>query len=292
MTTETRTTADRTTAIASTVVFHALLLGIFFVSLVKLPEPPILGGGDGIVLNYGQPEEFGSGDVQTTAPANASTNTEDSAPSQSDPTPPPPSEAIPTPVQPDAEPEAKPTMTSDVEETVAAPKSDPKPEPKPTVKETTKPTPVANPNAAYTPKSTGGNGTNGTSNTPTGNNNGDRPGSVGDQGNPNGDLNAKAIYGSMGPGRGGSGGGSLDMQGWTWDEKPLVKDASSENGILVFKIKVSPDGELESIVKISGNVTPAVEQLYRTALEDTSFRRTAGGGGGASGIVTFRIVAR
>ncbi len=285
MTTETPSTADRTTAISSTVIFHALLLGIFFVSLVRLPEAPILGN-NGIVLNYGQLDESGSGDVQTNAPANASLNKENSAPSQNDPTPPPPTEAVPTPVQPDADPDAKPTMTNEVEITVAAPNSD--------VKEVTKsaPTPTVNPNAAYTPQKMGGNSISGTSNTPTGNNNGDRPGSIGDQGNPNGDLNAQALYERAGTGRTGPGVGSLRMPGWIWDEKPLVKDASSENGLLVFDIKVNSGGELESIVKISGNVTPAVEQLYRTALEETSFKRTAGGAGGASGIVTFHIVAR
>lgn len=284
---------NRLTAIVGAIAFHALLLGLLFFSIIKLPEPPILGGGEGIVLNYGVDEE-GAGDTQTTAAANDSPNKEDSAPSDAEPTPAEP-EQTPEPT-PEPTPEAQPPVTSDVEETVSLPvKEAPKPEPKP-VKEAPKPEPpkpVVNTAATYNPNK-GGNGKSGTSNTPTGNNNGDRPGRVGDQGDPNGSLNSNALYGTPGKGRGGSGNGSLAMPGWTWDNPPIVVDNSSESGILKFRIKINPDGEIESIIKIEGNVSPAVEQLYRNELEETSFRRLSDGGvdAGASGTVTFILRAR
>ncbi|HYE77185.1 MAG TPA: hypothetical protein VEI97_04290 [bacterium] len=278
-------------------IFHALLLGVFFVSMVNLPDPPAIGGGEGIVLNYGVDAE-GDGDVQTTAEANESSNKEDSAPSNQEPQPEP--EPTPEPVnEPTPEPEDPPTLTSDVEETVAVPvvekpkKEDPKP-----VKEAPKerPKPVTNPASTYNPNR-GGTGTSGTSNQATGNNNGDRPGRVGDQGDPNGSRDARALYGTPGKGTGGSGGGSLEMVGWTWEAAPNVRDVSSEAGKIVFEITVDENGEVRGIRKISSTVGPEVEQLYRDALENTSFVRTASAASGteskgATGKVTFILRAR
>jgi hypothetical protein len=148
----------------------------------------------------------------------------------------------------------------------------------------------------------GGNGTSGSSNAPTGNNNGDRPGSVGDQGDPKGSLDAKALYGTGGEG-GGDGGGrgrgrgmgdgdGLDMSGWRFENTPRVEPVDDNPGVIRFKIKISEDGEVEAVTKVSGNVSPAQEKLCRDKLLDANFIRTNSGSGGATGFYTFRFSVR
>ncbi len=287
--------ANRLPAIAGTVIFHAVLLSIFFVSMINLPDPPAVGGGDGIVLNYGTDTE-GSGDVQTTAKAADTQNTEDSAPSNAEPQTQPEPDA-PTPETP-VEEATPPPLTSDAEETVAVPVVEkPKKVEVKVAKETPKetPKPTLNPAATYNPNA-GGNGTRGTSNAATGNNNGDRPGKVGDQGDRNGSLDSKALYGEKGSGTGGSGGGALEMAGWKWIAKPKVTDASAATGVLVFKIRVDADGTVRGIVKDASRSTfndPIAESAYKDAIERTEFERTAGSDEerGAEGRVIFRIGA-
>ncbi|UOQ70856.1 hypothetical protein [Hymenobacter cellulosilyticus] len=159
------------------------------------------------------------------------------------------------------------------------------------------PKPVEKPRTLYTPKGSangGSNGENGTSNAPTGNNNGDKPGSVGDQGNPNGSLDAKALYGQ--PGSGGSGlspgSGGLEMSGWAFVKTPNASPIDNNPGFVRFKIRINSDGEVESISKVSGNVSAAQERLFRDALENAEFRRTSSAEGGATGFITFRVAVK
>lgn len=281
----------RKQGLVATVVFHGLLLGLFFLVVLREPNPP-LSGGDGIVLNYGLDAE-GYGDVQTTAPANESKNTRDSRPASAAR----PEKAAPAEVKPEPVKEAveEKLLTTDEESPVNV-KVIEKPQlvveeaPKEAVKVIEKPKALY-PGKAKNENGTG-NGTAGTSNEATGNNNGDRPGKVGDQGDPNGSLNAKALYGKPGTGTGGSGAGSLDMPGWGYDREPRPNDTSSETGELVFRITISEDGEVESVVKVSGNVSPALEKLYRDEVYRTTFSRTSpktAVSAGATGTIRFII---
>lgn len=273
-----------------TVLFHAALLALFFFVILREPNPP-LSGGDGIVLNYGLDAE-GFGDVQTTAPANESKNTQDSRPAPARPERAAQPEVKPEPVKEAVE---EKVLTTDEESPVnmkVVEKPQPKiaEQPKEEVKIVEKPKALY-PGKANTDNGTG-NGTAGTSNNATGNNNGDRPGKVGDQGDPNGSLNSKALYGKPGTGTGGSGDGSLNMPGWGYDRKPRPNDTSSETGELVFRIKISEDGEVESVVKVSGNVSPALEKLYRDEVYRSTFTRTSSSAAanvGATGTIRFII---
>lgn len=281
-------------ALIGTVVFHALLAAFFIFTIFKGPDPPLTEiGGGGVELNYGI-DEAGSGDIQSMAPANESKNREDSRPPAARPDP------TPQPARTAAAPEPQPAaqekiVTSEAEESpvkippveTAAP---PRPEP---VRET--PKPAEKPRTLYTPKGStagGGNGQNGTSNTPTGNNNGDKPGSVGDQGDPNGSLDAKALYGTPGSGGGSGGGSGLEMSGWAFEEKPYAPAIDNSSGSIRFKIKINEDGEVESVTKVSGNVSPTQEKACRDALYKANFRRTTAVAGGATGFYTFRYTVK
>ena len=290
---------------AAIVVLLALLC--FFIKFSG-PNPPLEAlGGDGVELNYGL-DEAGSGDIQTLATANASQNREDSRPPAAQPAPTPqpaqPQRVEPTPPQPETQ---EKVITSEAEDAeVTAPPVE-KPATKPVrpvepVRETpAPPKPREQPRTLYTPRgaagTAGGNGVNGTSTAPTGNNNGDRPGSVGDQGDPRGSLDAKALYGAPGSGgtgsRAGSGGGSgLEMSGWRFESPPTVEAVDDNPGVIRFKIKISDDGEVEAVTKVSGNVSAAQEKLCRDKLQDANFVRTNSGQGGATGFYTFRFTVR
>ncbi|WP_375416006.1 hypothetical protein [uncultured Hymenobacter sp.] len=280
-------------ALAITVGIHALLALLFFFVVFRGPDPPLTDlGGTGVELNYGL-DEAGSGDVQSTAPANDSPNREDSRPPAQNPAPQPqPVAAAPVPTPPAEER----VITSDAEESpVSAPPVEAPAPPKEEVKET--PRPPRKVAVTFTPKGQadgGGNGQSGTSNAPTGNNNGDRPGTVGDQGDARGTLNGDALYGNPGtggPGRGGSGGG-LEMSGWAIDSTPKVEAVDDNSGVVRFKIKITEEGEVEAVTKVSGNVSAAQEKLCRDALTNASFRRTNSGAGGATGFYTFRFTVR
>lgn len=283
----------RREALLITLGIHALLALLFFFVVFRGPDPPLTDlGGTGVELNYGL-DEAGSGDIQSTAPANASPNREDSRPPAQNPDPQPrPVAAAPTPTPPAEEK----IITSEAEESpVSAPPVETPAPPKEEVKETPKPPrKVA---VTFTPKGSpdgGGNGQNGTSTAPTGNNNGDRPGTVGDQGDPRGTLNGDALYGNPGhggPGAGGSGGG-LEMSGWAFDSTPKVEAVDETSGVVRFKIRISEEGEVQAITKVSGNVSAAQEKLCRDALNEASFRRTNSGTGPATGFYTFRFTVR
>ncbi|GAB3866547.1 hypothetical protein GCM10028824_07280 [Hymenobacter segetis] len=282
----------RREGLIGTLVVHGVLLLLFIFSVFKGPNPPLapLGGGDGVELNYGL-DEAGSGNVQSMATANNSPTREDSRPPQASPDPQPRPVAVATPDP--TPPSQEKIITSEAEESPvsAAPVETPAP-PKEEVKAAPKvPRKVA---VTFAPKGSatgGGNGVNGTSNAPTGNNNGDHPGTVGDQGDPNGTLDATALYGA--PGRGGSGSspgsGGLEMSGWRFESKPVVESVDDNSGVIRFKIKITADGEVESVTKVSGNVSPAQEKLCRDKLLDTNFIKTNSAPGGATGFYTFKF---
>ena len=297
----------RREALAITAAIVLLLALVCFFLKFNGPNPPLTTmGGDGVELNYGL-DAAGSGDIQTMATANASLNKEDSRPpaaTQPQPTP--------QPAQPRTEPTPAPqpqaqekVITSEAEDAgaTAPPVTKPTPKVVEPVRETpTPPKPREQPRTLYTPKGSasgvaGGNGTNGSSSAPTGNSNGDHPGTVGDQGDPRGSLNAKALYGEPGSGGSGSrpgsgGGGGLEMSGWRFDNTPVVEALDDNPGVIRFKIKISDDGEVESVSKVSGNVSPSQEKLCRDKLLNANFVKTNAGAGGATGFYTFRFTVK
>ncbi len=295
----------RREALLITAAIVALLVLLCFFIKFSGPNPPLDAlGGDGVELNYGL-DEAGSGDIQTMATANASQNREDSRPPAAQPDPTPQAAQPRVEASAPAEPEAQEkVITSEAEDaSVTAPpvtKPAPVAPPKEVVRET--PKPREQPRTLYTPKGSasgaaGGNGVSGASSAPTGNSNGDHPGTVGDQGDPRGSLNAKALYGEPGSGgsgsRPGSGGGSgLEMSGWRFDNQPVVEALDDTPGVVRFKIKISDDGEVESVTKVSGNVSPAQEKLCRDKLLDANFVKTNAGAGGATGFYTFRFTVK
>lgn len=101
-------------------------------------------------------------------------------------------------------------------------------------------------------------------------NQGDSEDPVGNQGKEDGKIDDRALYGAQGP----KDGASLQMAGWNWDYIPRPQDNSSESGRITFQIIIDDRGEIISIRTLEKTVSPAVERIYREAVEELTFSRT------------------
>ncbi len=290
MTTETE---NKTSAFVISLGIHTLLLAFLFLFILHTPNPPF-SGGSGVVLNLGYVDE-GTGEVQTLNDANDSPLKEENKPLEEQAKPIDNQEATLQElksandgnlVTSDEESEVKSVPTEKEESKTETVKAKAKSSSKEEVKKVEDK--KVNPAALFGGQS--GNSTKG------GNNNGDKNGAVGDQGNPQGDVNAKALYGNAGTGgdgNGGSGGGaSLDLAGWKWAKKPKVKDDNEdENGKIVYQITIDDQGDLINLKLLETTVSPAVEKIYRQEVEKLSFIKTdnKAPGSTSSGKITFII---
>lgn len=127
---------------------------------------------------------------------------------------------------------------------------------------------------------------------PSSNNNGNKPGTTGDMGVPDGNPDARGIYEGV-PGKG-KGGSSLDMAGWRWDRRPDIKDESEEQGKIVFQVKVDEDGNIIAVTVLEKSVSPALVKKYQKEVEELTFSKISGNStsSGATGKITFIITSR
>ncbi|WP_017731956.1 hypothetical protein [Nafulsella turpanensis] len=282
---------DKKVGLAVTVGLHAILLLLFFFILAwRAPDPPLPEYG--IELNFGL-ADAGSGTEQPVTPASQSEEVEEViepvAP-KSQPIEEPVVEEIPvepevqeiveaeTPAEVVSQPAPSPVTKEEVaKKTVKKPQPVEEPKKEEPKKETTKP--------ALFPSDE-----NNTQTTQA--NQGDREGAVGDQGNEQGTLDSRALYGEPG---GGQGGPQLNISGWTWDERPDRKDQSNENGQVVFNFTIDDQGYVISVTTKTSTVSPKVAQFYKEQLLRTTFSPTNGNASRAattSGTVTFIIKSR
>lgn len=275
---------DRRLAGILTVVIYAILLTIFIFTVVwSPPDPPIPVYG--IEVNFGT-DNAGSGKVQSQSKANNNPNLDDARPNITRPTPAPVTETRPTtqPVERATEktveqPVSRPLVTED-------PNSpDVREERKVSPPVTSRPSEQPRPNEPPANTESG----KGTGDRSIANNNGNVPGTTGDQGRPEGSLNSDALMGS-----GGSGGTSLDIAGWTWETRPVVNDRSSETGRLEFEIRVDRNGDVVGVRLLFRSVSPSVARIYEEALKEVTFRPTSAGSRPSItvGRVVFNITAR
>lgn len=282
---------------------HAALLLLFIFLLAwKEPFPPLPEYG--IEINFGL-EEAGSGDIQPTVPANNNPDpVEQPAPEE-----PASTEDIASEPKTETDTEESPEppveeveeITTPVEETevtqpipdIVPAKEEPKEE-KIKEKPVEKETPKLDPAAAYPTKNTntdGANAAEGTSKNPANANQGDQPGNTGDQGNPEGKIDSRALYGKPG----GGGGAALDMTGWNWDFLPKPNDLSNETGHIVFEIKIDEEGEILSVRTIEKSVSDPLVKMYRLEVAKLTFSQTSVNSKPAptsTGRITFIIKSR
>lgn len=310
---------DEKVGIAISVGLHALLLLLFFFIMAwRAPDPPLPEYG--IELNFGL-DNAGSGTEQPVTPARES-KVEEAQPQQPESQPEPvqeqvvkepavapevvtakndaPAEAVtqpePSPVTREEikkpEPKKEPVKEPKKEATKAIAETEPAKEP---VKEEPKKEPVKEPVKEEPKKETAKPAlfpSENKSAETTNANQGDRAGTVGDQGSKEGSLDSRALYGEQG---GGQGGATLSIAGWRWDEAPNKRDQSAENGKIVFRFKIDDEGYVIEANTIETTVSPKVTQFYREQLLRTTFSPTSDNAIPApttAGTVTFVIKAR
>lgn len=288
---------QRTGMMVSVGLHVAMLILFFFILAWRAPNPPLPEYG--IEINFGL-DNAGSTNNPRPSPSNKSKTVEDSKPEPksaekvveekvAEPVPVETQQPIPV----EEVSEAKPIESPVVEEKKPV-KQPVKEEPKP-VKEEAKPTPkpVAETKPADKPSKTdGADGKAGDSKEPAASNQGDKADKVGDQGDPKGSIDSRALYGTPG---GGEGGSSLSMTGWTWDFKPRPNDSSNETGKLVFEVKIDDQGEILSVRRVESTVSPAIERIYRQEVEKLTFSKLSGNTSTAptsTGTITFVITSK
>ncbi|HET8859641.1 hypothetical protein [Marivirga sp.] len=110
---------------------------------------------------------------------------------------------------------------------------------------------------------------------------------TGDQGNPEGKVEADAMMGPLGGGNG----SKLDMSGWKWDSPPRPNDPTQQSGKIVFEIRVDDNGEVISVRVIETTVSADLVKIYQDEVAKLSFSRTSGGKTAplSKGTITFLI---
>jgi outer membrane biosynthesis protein TonB len=286
--------------LASVGIHAVVLLAMFFIVAWRTPDPPY-GGEPGVELNFGLDTE-GGGDVQPQTPV-GSGGTQPEEPQRNEipqATPPPaaPKEQVEEKMVTSEEDDAPAIAKEEKKETkrpvetppVKQPTETKKPEAR---KEEQKPKEEVNPNAVYNPAGQA-NSTNKTTEGRAGSpgSHGDDKGKTGDKGNPEGSLDAKALYGKQGNGNGGDG-SSLSLDGWVWDAIPRPTVPNNESGRIVFDIVVNAEGELEKITVSENTLSPEGAKACRAAVENLTFSRTGANVPQASrGKITFVVRSR
>ncbi len=275
----------RTALVYTTIIQVVLVVALFFIVAWRAPDPPLPEYG--IVLNFGTDDE-GSGDVQPETPV-GNKGQQEEEPEESKPKV---QEETPKVEEKETKPvESKPVeqqIVSKVESPVVV-KEKKEDEVKPVEKPAEKPVekkvepkvekkpveekPKVDPDAVYKPNAQKSTSDSKTTDTKAGTpgNHGDDPGKTGDKGNPEGSLDAKALYGKPG---GGAGGSSLELSGWNWDEIPKPNVPNNITGRIVFQIQVDSEGELRDIDIIENSLNPEATKACREAVEKLTFSKT------------------
>ncbi|MHC1708596.1 MAG: energy transducer TonB [Bacteroidales bacterium] len=271
---------NRPLAWGLSLLFHGLVLGIFFLIVMTTPIPPypIVGGGSGLEVNFGtsdqgmgdvQPEEYLPVDTKSLEEINQEKQSESSSDNN-----------------------RENILTQDVEEAPAVVSTTNKEESK-KVKEIKINDPVINPNALYKKSSKAKGGSEG------------ETGKPGDQGHPGGNLYSKNHYGEPGSGAGtgsgygvgtGSGNGvgpAFDLSGRTAKFIPKPEYRTYEAGTVVVKIWVSKQGTViraEAGARGTTTSSQVLQKLAQQAALKAKFSPDANAPEEQKGTITYHFV--
>lgn len=246
--------------ITSAGVHAALLLLFLFLVAWRAPNPPLPEFG--IELNFGVDEQ-GGGDIQPETPPASETTEEqtEEAPAEEQ-------------VVEETETTTEPVTESQQESVVPVKEEKPK-EVKP--KETEKPKEEPKKEEAkpveYKPQQNADT----KSKTESTQSHGDDKNKAGDKGNPEGSLDAEALYGKQGGGGGGNGFG-LSMSGWAWADTPKNPNLpDNEDGRIVFEIECDSEGDIIGITTVERGLSLQAEQILKEEIRKNSLVRTSAG---------------
>jgi periplasmic protein TonB len=246
--------------VTSAGVHLTLLLLFLFLVAWRAPNPPLPEFG--IELNFGVDDQ-GSGEVQPdTPPSSEATENEESEPVSAEELSP---ETAAEPVVESQQESVVPLKEEKPKEVVGKPKETDKPK-----EEVKKEEPIK---AEYKPEAS----TDTKKTTDSKVSQGDDKNKTGDKGNPEGSLDAKALYGKQGGGGGGDG-LSLQMSGWAWADQPSIPNVpDNEDGRIVFEIECDSEGDIIGIITKERGLSPKAEQLLKEEIRKNSLIRTSAG---------------
>jgi outer membrane biosynthesis protein TonB len=261
-------------AFAVTLGFHGLLLLLlFFLAAWRAPNPPLPEYG--IELNFGLDDQ-GGGDIQPETPVSADVSTEKTEEKSEEASKPEEQQAeeikeVKNEV-PVVSKEESPVVVKEEKKLTESvkPKESEKPKKVESISkesEKTKETTASNTQQKSDVKKVGDNALS----------QGDDPGKVGDKGNPQGKLDAKALYGKQGGGANGDGFG-LSMSGWAWADSPKTPDLpDNDDGRIEFEIECDADGEIVRITTLNRGLSIKAEQMLKEEIRRNSLVRTSAG---------------
>jgi periplasmic protein TonB len=269
---------NKTIAWVTSLGIHGLLLLAFILMMAwRAPNPPLPEYG--IELNFGMDDQ-GGGDIQ---PETSPGATEEATPEKVE-------EEETETAQPEEEVKEE-AVTEKVDEPVVSKVESPvvvKEEKKEPVKEVVKEK-VVEAKPKVTPKEevkkevpkevkvTEEKGTDTKKGDPT-TSQGDDKGKVGDKGNPEGNVDAKALYGNQGGGANGDKGFGLSMSGWSWADQPVIPPLpDTEDGRIEFEIECDSEGEIIGITTLQRGLSARAEQLLKDEIRKNSLMKTSGG---------------
>lgn len=266
-------------ALLTTIGIHILLFFAFLFAVAwRAPDPPLPEYG--IELNFGMDTE-GSGDVQPETPVGTEQQSDSDKQevqndvpkeeTQAETAQPKPQEAQPVEQEVTTRQESPVTVKEQKKDEV---KPVEKPKEKPAEKPVENKQPTKDPDASYNPSTAKNTADKTQTKSGQPGSQGDDANKTGDKGDPKGSVDADALYGNAGGGKGGS---SLNMAGWVWDEIPRPDVPDNESGRIVFEIKVDSNGDIISIItKERGGVSLEAEKICRKAIERLTFSKTGG----------------
>ena len=314
---------NRITAAITTAVLQGLCLVAMFVLIASHPPNPPFPESGGVELNFGMDTE-GYGEVQPTEPVGNHGDQAEAPKRQEEPATKPEVKEEP---QPEVKQPARVPEPVDVKPEVAERNDDPespvlvkekKPEEKkplekpvektpekvvekaPEVKVEEKkpaPAPTLDSKAVFKPKEQTATGTGeGGEKAGTPGNHGDDKGKVGDKGNPQGSLDAKALYGQPGSGGGAGGGSGVSMSGFNGFAFPNVKAPELPDdafGEYEFLVKVDDQGEVISVTPLKRGLSLEAERKLKAVIQQLVFvPKGSNLPPQSEGKITFRVVSR
>jgi len=295
----------RVAALSTAGIQGALFLMMLLIVAWRAPDPPMPEYG--VELNFGLDTE-GFGDIQPETPVgNEGTEAEDPAPTQQEEVK--PEVKKDEPVQEKVEPadtKSDEVEEEEIESKVESPvivkeKKEPeKPAEKPKEKVEEKKVvkqpevaPKVDSKAVFKPSDqptgAGKEGTKEGSKEGQPGNHGDDPGKTGDKGNPEGTLDAKALYGQPG-------GGGVSMSGFNGFDWPKVQSPTMPDeayGVYEFIVKVDADGTVIKVTPVQRGLSLQAQQKLKEMIQQLEFIPKGGNLPAESeGKITFRVVSK
>jgi outer membrane biosynthesis protein TonB len=311
MTEEQQEKKNKRIALFTSVGIQAVVLLLLFLIIAwRPPDPPIPEYG--IELNFGMDTQ-GSGAVQPETPVgNEGAEPEQAAqPTPEEAKPEVTNEAVPEEVTPtEAKPVAEqpvsklesPVVVKEKKELVKPiekPKEkveekkveEKKVEPVPEVKPEVKPAPKEPLKAVYKPNDTAAASEKEGNKEGKPGNQGDDPGKTGDKGSPEGKLDADALYGQPGAGKGGVAMSGFNGFDWPKVQTPTLPDEAY--GVYEFIVKVDDQGDVISVTPLQRGLSLEAERKLKEVIQRLVFvPKGSNLPPQSEGRITFRVVSK